>query len=236
MRLLLALAFAWLAGAAAAAPAVDLALVLAVDASGSIDPGEFELQRAGYAAAFRDARVIEAIRSGPQHAIAVTYFQWSGPRLQDQVIGWTVIGDDESALVFADRVAAAPRRIFGGGTSVSGAIDYGAMLLAQSGIEANRRVIDLSGDGSNNVGRLAEYARDEAVAAGITINALAILSDEKLLDIWYRDNAIGGAGAFVMAVADFDGFAPALLNKLVREIARMPAGRGPQASARATAP
>jgi hypothetical protein len=227
MRLVLALALAWLASAAQAAPAVDVALVLAVDGSGSIDPSEFELQRQGYAAAFRDPRVIEAIRSGPHRAIAVTYFQWSGPRLQEQVIEWTVIGDDESALVFADRLAAAPRQIFGGGTSVSGAIDYGAALLAQSGVEANRRVIDLSGDGSNNVGRLAEYARDDAVAAGITINALAILSDEKLLDIWYRDNAIGGAGAFVVAVADFEAFAPAVLNKLIREIAGMPAGREP---------
>jgi hypothetical protein len=236
MRLVLALAFAWLAGAAEAAPAVDVALVLAVDTSGSIDASEFELQRAGYAAAFRDQRVIEAIRSGPHRAIAVTYFQWSEPRLQQQVIEWTVIGDDESTLVFADRLAAAPRQIFSGGTSVSGAIDYGAALLAQSGVEANRRVIDLSGDGSNNVGRLAEYARDDAVAAGITINALAILSDETLLDIWYRDNAIGGAGAFVVAVADFEAFAPALLNKLIREIAQMPTGRELRASASPTVP
>jgi hypothetical protein len=220
MRVVLALVLACWAGAAAAAGApVDVALVLAVDASGSIDAEEFELQRAGYAAAFRDRRVIQAIRAGQHGAIAVTYFQWSGARLQEQVIEWTTIGDDESALVFADRLASEPRRIFGGGTSVSGAIDYGAALLGRSGVEATRRIIDISGDGSNNMGRLAEYARDEAVAQGITINALAILTDEPLLDLWYLKNAVGGPGSFVLASPDFESFANAILDKLIREIA-----------------
>jgi hypothetical protein len=219
MRIVLALLLAcWIGGTRAETP-VDVALVLAVDASGSIDPQEFELQRGGYAAAFRDRRVIEAIRGGRHGAIAVTYFQWSGPRLQEQIIEWTVIGDDESALIFSDRIAAEPRRVFGGGTSVSGAIDYGVALFASSGVAPLRRVIDLSGDGSNNMGRLAEYARDDAIAKGVTINALAILTDEPLLDRWYLQNAVGGPGSFVIASPNFESFATAILDKLIREIA-----------------
>jgi hypothetical protein len=203
-RFLVAFAVLVLATAGAgAAKRVDLALVLAVDASGSIDPNEFELQRAGYAAAFRDRRVRDAIQSGMHGAIAVTYFQWSGARIQKQIVPWTVIEDDEGAFSFARLLATAPREIFGGGTSLSGAIDYSVGLLEQSGVEPVRRAIDVSGDGSNNQGRLAAYARDEAVERGITINGLAILNDE--------------------ATAGFESFATAILNKLIREIAELPA-------------
>jgi hypothetical protein len=105
---------------------------------------------------------------------------------------------------------------------VSGAIDAGVALLGQSGLVATRRVIDVSGDGSNNNGRLPIYARDEAIAAGITINGLTILTDEPLLDIYYQENVIGGPGAFVVATEDFDQFAAAILAKLMREIAEAP--------------
>jgi Protein of unknown function (DUF1194) len=220
--LLAVLALAGRAVPAQAAGQVDIALVLAVDTSGSIDADEFELQRAGYVGAFRDRRVIDAIRSGTHGAIAVTYFQWSGARLQQQIVEWTVIDGAASATSFAERLAAAPRQIFGGGTSLSGAIDYGAALLAGSELTAVRRVIDISGDGSNNQGRLAAYARDDAVAAGITINGIAILNDEPLLDIWYAENVVGGPGSFVMATSGFETFATAILDKLVREIAELP--------------
>jgi len=210
-------------GGADAAQRVDLALVLAVDASGSIDPSEFELQRAGYAAAFRDRRVLDAIRAGSNGVIAVTYFQWSGARIQKQIIPWTLIEDEESGLIFADQLAAAPREIFGGGTSLSGAIDYGVALLEGSGVAPVRRVFDISGVGSNNQGRLASYARDDAVAKGITINGLAILNDEALLDVYYLQNVIGGPGSFVMATSGFETFSTAILNKLIREIAALPA-------------
>jgi hypothetical protein len=141
--------------------------------------------------------------------------------VQQQTVDWTVISDGETARAFAAQVEAAPRQIAGGGTSISGAIDYGVRLLERSGVDARRRVIDISGDGSNNMGRLAIYARDDAVARGITINGLAILNDEPLLDIYYQRFVTGGSGSFVMAAADFDTFAAAILAKLIREIASL---------------
>ncbi len=116
---------------AAAQPAVDLQLVLAVDASGSVDQVRFELQKRGYVAAFRHARVLQAIRSGPSQAIAVTMVQWTGPMLQVQVVGWTLIGDEESAAAFAAAIERAPRQLFSGGTSISGAIDHAMTLFPQ---------------------------------------------------------------------------------------------------------
>jgi Protein of unknown function (DUF1194) len=224
MRVLLRVCLCLLLAATApvsAATSVDVALVLAVDTSGSIDAEEFDLQRAGYAAAFRDPRVVDAIQAGSHGAIAVTCFQWAGPRLQQQTVDWTIIRDGETARGFAGRVGAAPRQIAGGGTSISGAIDYAVALFEKSGVEARRRVIDISGDGSNNMGRLAIYARDDAVARGITINGLAILSEEPLLDVYYQRFVIGGSGSFVMAAADYDTFSEAILAKLIREIAAL---------------
>jgi hypothetical protein len=218
---------AWFALILAAAPAcggepVDLALVIAVDASRSIDDEEFELQRAGYAAAFRHPRVIDAIGAGTAGAIAVTYVQWSGAQAQEQMIGWTRLHDAASARRFADRLAHLERRVPSGSTSISGAIDFSARLFAAAGFETRRRVIDVSGDGSNNSGRLAGFARNEAVTEGIVINGLVILNEEPLLDLYYRENVIGGPGAFLMTVAAFDDFAEAILGKLVREIASLP--------------
>ena len=204
---------------AAAQPAVDLQLVLAVDASGSVDQVRFELQKRGYVAAFRHARVLQAIRSGPSQAIAVTMVQWTGPMLQVQVVGWTLIGDEESAAAFAAAIERAPRQLFSGGTSISGAIDHAMTLFPQSPFRAGRRVIDVSGDGSNNRGRSVTQARDEAVAAGVGINGLPILALEPDLDRYYYDNVIGGPGAFVIAAKDFETFADAILKKLIAEIA-----------------
>src|SRR5438876_6428433 len=133
------LAFAIVIPAAAQTP-VDLQLVLAVDASGSVDQVRFELQKRGYVAAFRHARVLQAIRSGPSRAIAVTMVQWTGPMLQVQVVGWTLVGDEETAAAFAAAIERAPRELFGGGTSISGAIDYAATLFATSPFQASRRV------------------------------------------------------------------------------------------------
>src|SRR5690348_16465943 len=155
---------------------VDLALVLAVDASGSVDHARFELQKQGYVAAFRHPRVIGAITSGPTQSIAVVMMQWTGPALQVVAVPWTRISDAASAHAFADRIAAAPRALFGGGTSLSGAIDASMGLLFDNPYRATRRVIDISGDGSNNRGRPANAARDEAVAKGVGINGLPILA------------------------------------------------------------
>src|SRR5690242_8528824 len=161
---------------------VDLELILAVDCSRSIDDSEFALQVQGYAEAFRHPSVLRAIQSGARRSIAVTYVQWAGPFLQNQSIGWTLINDGESALEFADRFQAAPRAFYGGGTSLSGIIDYSKTLFPKSGFSGRRRVIDISGDGINNSGRMATSARDEAVRDGITINGLAILTEIGGLD------------------------------------------------------
>jgi len=198
---------------------VDLQLILAVDVSGSVNQTRFELQRDGYAAAFRTGRVLKTIQSGPHQAIAVTMVQWTGPALQIHVVPWTRIFDSGSAEAFAAAIAAAPRRLFGGGTSLSGAIDYAVTLFAESPFHGSRRIIDISGDGSNNRGRLVTLARDEAVAADIGINGLPILALEPDLDSYYEHNVIGGPGAFVIAAKDYESFADAILKKLITEIA-----------------
>jgi len=198
---------------------VDLQLVLAVDASGSVDETRFELQKQGYAAAFRNRHVLNAVRSGPSQAISVTMVQWTGPALQIQVVPWTRVGDEESATALAEAISAAPRHLFGGGTSVSGAIDYAMTLWSISPYLGTRRVIDVSGDGANNRGRPAALARDDAVREGVAINGLPILALEPDLDHYYEDNVIGGPGAFVVAAQSYDNFADAILKKLINEIA-----------------
>jgi hypothetical protein len=198
---------------------VSLALVLAVDTSGSVSAGRFELQKQGYAAAFRSPRVLNSIRSLATQSIAVTMMQWTGPRLHVVVVDWTVIKDEASAGGFADAIVAAPRQLFGGGTSISGAIDYSRLLLGQCPCHPARRVIDVSGDGSNNSGRSVTQARDEAVGDGIGINGLPILSVEPGLDRYYYDYVIGGPDAFMIPAENYDTFAAAVLKKLITEIA-----------------
>jgi len=200
---------------------VDLALVLAVDASGSVDRVRFELQKQGYVDAFRHPRVLQAIQSGPTQSIAVVMVQWTGYVMQVVAVPWTKVSDAASANAFADKIAAAPRALFGGGTSISGAIDASMGLLFDNPFQATRRVIDVSGDGSNNRGRPAREARDDAVAKGVGINGLPILALEPTLDEYYRQNVIGGPGAFVIAARDFDTFGEAILKKLVAEIANV---------------
>jgi hypothetical protein len=197
---------------------VDLQLVLAVDASGSVSEERFELQKRGYVAAFRSPALAEAIGSGPMRAIAVTMVQWTGPVLQMQVVPWMLLNDAAAMERFAIAVAAAPRRLFGGGTSISGAIDHALTLFDASPFSGGRRVIDISGDGRNNRGRPTPQARDEAVGAGASINGLPILAIEPDLETFYRDNVIGGPGAFVIAAATFADFADAVLRKLIIEV------------------
>lgn len=201
------------------APQVDLQLVLAVDASGSVSQYRFELQKRGYASAFRDPRVLNAIRSGISQAIAVTMFQWTGPRLQVHVVPWMVVKDEASASALADAIQATTRQLYGGGTSISGAIDYSRLILRQSPFTATRRTIDVSGDGANNLGRPAQIARDEAVKEGITVNGLPILAVEPDLDTYYFENVIGGPGAIMVPAQNFESFADAILKKLIQEIA-----------------
>jgi len=220
LRFALALLLACSAYALAfAQTAVDLQLVLAVDASGSVDQRRFELQQQGYVAAFRDPRVLQAIQSGSAQAIAVTMVQWTGPELQIQVLPWTLINDTTTAHAFADAIAVTPRQLFSGGTSISGAIDYAVPLMQEGQFRGLRRVIDISGDGTNNRGRPAARARDDAVEAGIVINGLPILEREPQLKGYFSEHVIGGPGAFVVAAESYQTFAEAILKKLVREMA-----------------
>jgi hypothetical protein len=174
--------------------------------------------------------VLEAIRSGVNQSIAVIMMQWTGPAMQVPVTGWSRVGDEESAGAFATAIERAPRQLFGGGTSISGAIDFSTALFPRSPYRGGRRVIDISGDGSNNRGRPVTLARDEAVAAGIGINGLPILALEPDLDRYYEHNVIGGPGAFVVAAKDFETFGEAILKKLITEIAA--SDRTPAAQAR----
>ena len=204
--------------------AVDVELVLAVDASGSVSQERFLLQQRGYVAAFRDPRLLQAIRSGSARSIGVTMTQWTGPAMQIQVVPWAAISDEASMLAFADAIEKAPRQLFGGGTSISGAIEHAMTLFAKSEYKGARRVIDISGDGANNRGRAAADARDEAVQAGVVINGLPILAVEPFLDQYYWTNVVGGPNAFVIAVESYDAFAEAVLKKLIIEVSAGPAG------------
>ena len=194
--------------------------MLAVDASGSVDDDRFELQKQGYAKAFLNPRVLNAIRNGNERAIAVSMVQWTGPTLHVIMVPWTVIRDERSAQAAAALISASPRQIFGGGTSLSGAIDFSVTMLTASPYRGTRRVIDISGDGSNNLGRPAEQARDEAVKMGIRINGLPILAVEPDLDQYFRESVIGGPGAFIIPVKDYNAFGDAIMRKLVQEISQ----------------
>jgi hypothetical protein len=215
---------------ASAAEAVDLLLVFAADVSRSIDQEKFQLQRDGYAAAITNPRVLDAVRSGPHHRIAVCFVEWSGIGAQKLLIDWTVIQDAKSAQQFAAQLAEAPRS-FADRTSISGAIEYSMAQLERAPFEAARRTIDVSGDGTNNAGRDVKIARDEVLAKGVTINGLVILSEHPLswnaehtnppggLDRYYQDNVMGGPGAFVMVAQNFNSFGQAIMNKMIAEIA-----------------
>jgi hypothetical protein len=198
---------------------VDLKLALMVDASGSVDRYRFELQKRGYVTALRNPRVLAAVMGGRTQSIAISMVQWTGPFLQVVVLPWTVIKDEASISTAASVIESTPRQLFGGGTSISGAIDYAMAMFPQAPFKAERQVIDISGDGSNNGGRSVIRARDEAVAKDVTINGLPILAVEPYLDQYYRDYVIGGPGAFMIVAKDFESFGDAILKKMITEIA-----------------
>ena len=233
----------WLTGGARAA-GVDLTVVLAADVSRSVDDAEFQLQRKGYAAALTDPRVLKAIHGTKSGAIGVCFIEWSGEDDQKIVLPWTEIRDEEDGGGAAAVILKAPRS-FTGRTSISAAIDYSMKYFASAAWRAVRRLIDISGDGTSNAGRPITEARDQAVAAGVTINGLAIINDQPNfgysahthppggLPNYYRQNVIGGPNAFLIVVKDFNSFADAMANKLAREInVARGAGAGQVASLR----
>ncbi|MBW9062596.1 DUF1194 domain-containing protein [Rhizobium herbae] len=215
-----------LTGSAAVTPAasnnqVDVALVLAVDMSGSMDIEEARVQRMGYVEALRHAEFINAVTAGLNGRIAMSYFEWAGSVNQTSLVEWQLIDDAEDAAAFADRIAARPvytRR----GTSISNAIAFASKLIATNPYDATRRVIDVSGDGPNNLGPPVDPARDAAVASGTVINGLAIIirpsGSAGSLDRYYADCVIGGPGSFVLPVRRSEDFAVAIRQKLVMEV------------------
>jgi hypothetical protein len=210
----------------AASLQVDLALVLAIDVSGSVSQDRILLQRRGYTDAMRHPHFVQAVRAGPHGRIALTFVEWSEARRQRQVVDWRLVHDTDSAEAFAAAIEAAAQS-GPGWTSISAAIDYAVRLFARSGVTADRRVIDISGDGVNNDGRDVTAARDDAVAAGVVVNGLPILEVEPALDDYFRRNVIGGPGAFMLVARTRDDFATAVLRKLLVEIAGREAGPTP---------
>lgn len=213
---------------AQASSEVDIALVLAVDISFSMDLEELALQRQGYVEALRSPEVHKAIANGATGRIAVTFFEWAGNDVQFHLVPWTVIDSPATALAFAAELEKQPTRR-GRRTSVSGAIDHGVKLLDEMPGRALRRVMDISGDGPNNSGRPVNLARDEAVGKGISINGLPIMVkpagyfDIPDLDLYYEDCVIGGQGAFVISITDKAQFIQTIKTKLVMEISDAPA-------------
>ncbi|WP_082012630.1 DUF1194 domain-containing protein [Belnapia sp. F-4-1] len=208
---------------------VDVLLVLAVDVSRSVDEDEARLQREGYRNAVSDPVVVEAIRGGMMGAIGLAYVEWAGAEYQRLVLPWARIAGAGDAQGWSERLAEAPRASLSW-TSISGALDFSLKVLNDAPFEATRRVIDVSGDGVNNSGGPVELARDRVVAEGITINGLPIVNDRPTfgrmppvpLDEYYRENVIGGPGAFVVVAEDFQSFGNAVKRKLIREIAALP--------------
>lgn len=216
---------------------VDLELILMADGSGSVDGEEFLLQRRGYARALRQPRVVNAIRSGALGRIALTYVEWSGPSLQVPIVPWRVIRNAADVEAFAQQLEKQPRALQGGGTAVGSAILYGVQSLNSNAFKGTRRVIDLSGDGPDKDGVAAATGRDRAVAQGITVNGLPILSAQRpTLDVFFMDNVIGGPGAFSIPARGFKDFYNAILTKLIREVAGGPETPPARAFAFGTAP
>ncbi|MFI0846773.1 DUF1194 domain-containing protein [Mesorhizobium sp. IMUNJ 23232] len=224
------------AQSAQAQEVVDVELVLAVDVSLSMSPQELEIQRRGYAAALTDEHVLQAIAEGAYGKIAVTYFEWAGSTTQHLIVPWTVIASRADAERVVAQLGANPpnsaRR-----TSISGALEFGADLFAESQFRSMKRVIDISGDGPNNQGSPVVLTRDGVVAQGIVINGLPLMTsggftsvyDVKDLDNYYTNCVIGGAGSFMIPVNDWEQFPEAIRRKLVLELAgdfELPADEG----------
>lgn len=214
---------------AARGETVDLMLALVTDVSRSVDDQEYELQKKGYLTAFTDPRVIAAIKGGVVGRIVVSYIEFAGAHEVKTVIDWTVIHDADSARAFADAVLVAPRTAWGR-TAISSGIVHAMTSMAGAGHEATRRVIDVCGDGTSNAGPSLEVARNDAIAAGITINGLVILSEPNGpwneahvrppggLRKYFEDNVIGGTGSFALEAVNFQSFGEAMTRKLITEI------------------
>ena len=204
------------------------------DVSRSIDEEEFALQRRGYADAIQSQQLLDAVSTGPHGAIALAYVEWAGDGEDKIVVDWEVIRNQADAQAFAAQLTAAPRSYIGR-TAIGAAIDFSFAMFAESAFSTDRRVIDVSGDGTSNQGHMVTEARNAAVGAGAIINGLAIFNKKAAamggylalhtnpapggIAQYYRDNVIGGTGAFVLPIDDFKSFGAAMMRKLVNEVA-----------------
>src|SRR5215468_7764634 len=208
---------------------VDTELVIAVDVSNSMDPEEQELQREGYITGLTSREFMSAVRGGTHGKVAVTYFEWAGLNDQKIILPWRLIDGPESAEAVANEIKRTPYRR-APWTSIFGALQFAKPLFDSSGYGGLRRVIDVSGDGSNNMGPPVTIMRDDVLAAGITINGLPIMLSRGYatgpavpnLDLYYEDCVIGGPGSFVITIKEREQFKEATRNKLVQEIAAAP--------------
>ena len=209
-----------------AAPSVDVELIIAVDVSYSMDMDELAVQREGYAQAIVSKEFLQALKTGPNGKVAVTYFEWAASNDQKIIIPWRVIDGPETADAVADEIMRTPIRR-ASRTSISGAIYFAMPLFDENPYRGLRRVIDISGDGPNNNGAPVTPARDEALSKGIVINGLPIMLKEPSystmdidnLDWYYEDCVIGGPGSFVVAIKDREKFKEAIRTKLTQEVA-----------------
>ncbi|HMH60965.1 MAG TPA: DUF1194 domain-containing protein [Bradyrhizobium sp.] len=212
-------------------PSVDVELVLAVDVSYSMDMDELAIQREGYAQAIISKEFLQALKTGPNGKISVTYFEWAASSDQKIIIPWRVIDGPETADAVANEIMKTPIRR-ASRTSISGAINFAMPLFDENPYRGLRRVIDISGDGPNNNGSPVTVARDAALEKGITINGLPIMVKEPSystmdidnLDFYYEDCVSGGPGSFVVTIKDRDKFKEAIRTKLLLEVA----GRTPE--------
>jgi Protein of unknown function (DUF1194) len=216
--LLLLLGLLLAASSARAGEPVDVALVLAVDVSLSVNDERYQLQRDGIAAAFENPDLAKAIAAGPNHAVAVAVLQFSDPDRQFAVIEWTRIASAADAQLLATQIRRTGRSS-DGLTGMADALLGAQQLLDSVPFPATRRVVDLSGDGMNNVGTQITAARDQLIADGITINGLPILTEEPWLETYFTEYVIGGPDAFVITAESLNSFADAMKRKLVQEVA-----------------
>jgi len=197
---------------------VDLVLLLALDVSASIDEREYRLMREGLAKALLSKQVDLAIRAGKNGAIAISIVQWSGFQEQEVKIGWTRVAGSDDLLRISNKIGRMTRRYNGGATDIGGAIKFSRELITSAPFLSLRKVIDIAGDGPNNVNKSPAFERNITVKSGITINGLAIIGEAVTLAEYYSRFVIGGPSAFVENARDYDSFQTAMRRKLLREI------------------
>lgn len=224
--------FAWPAERSAASEMVDLELVIATDVSASMSYGERVLQLMGFAEAFRDRTVQQAILAGRQGKIAVTVMEWGGEGRQTVIVPWTLVDGPASADALAETIGSRVPDQLTHGTAIGDALARAESLFAASPYAGTRQVIDVSGDGTSNRGIPIATVRARLVGKGISINGLPIAFGAEQRDesgrpdqvsaadliAYFESEVIGGPAAFVQPAVTLDGFREAVRRKLLREI------------------